>query len=258
MEDFLNMEIPMTTSTGFTPSNIGSEVFVKQPQEVFENALPGIVVKSETEESFKKEQPLEMSELLFDSAKEEGFEESLMHLANGDFDSKEEGLFESEKIEESIGENEFEDNAMQHETLSLSDKIGMQERKIDEILERSHMLSDKLNSLEEANRLRSEAMLEFAALVLLMKESGEDSEEETGMVETLVSLLERIIIAFFVPEDPGADKAQKSDHESKPKKNTGKLIEDLRSVLSRKNMDGTLPQDVATEMRPDSEFSLAA
>lgn len=233
-----------------TPMTTGTAVSVSQPQfereadvspqeeaitskEVFEDPNLGV------------EEPTDEAEMLFKSAKDEGFEEALTHLAEGDFETgvieeePEEGLSDEntegddrKKIVESKSEDEIET-----EKEELLAKIDVLEEKVSHILERNEELQERLIKAEERADMSQEMLLEMFKYLYEMAKKEEDEKKKLSFLEALLAIVARFLITIADPDAKVDD--GKKEETAAPRSKKTPTFEEMIKFLNKRAAEGS-------------------
>lgn len=214
-------EMPMSSNV---PVTVGADArinnsFSAENAEIFKEPI----VEEEHVEEESKETVIETSDQILASAKGEGFEEALIHLAEGDFDPVEDSrVEEGNEIEElsSLGTgNEVDESkkALLPESKNPEDiasetnqeieqdasvgRIRDLETQVISLEEKNKNLLEKIQGLETNNTLAMQTLLEMTMVLHEMAKDEEDDEKKATMLEVLVDMMGSLMKAMFVPED---------------------------------------------------------
>lgn len=230
------------------------------------------------------------ADAILNSAKEEGFEEALIHLANGDFDGEIESLKtddnpDSEEV--SLGEPEAEDvnnpkpekiqdtdtktkpenedaePSEDEERQAVVEKIRFLEEKLDSLEEKNKELSARLMAVENRQALTMQTLLEMAMVLREMVKDEEDEEKKVSLLELLVDMMGNLMIAMFVPDDKEANKkvsqlAQKEQKQVKKGTKKRSLEEIVRTLRDRGEIRSQVQINTGTPEPQATELPMAA
>lgn len=205
---------PMTTGTAVSVMN-------PEPSGEFEISNENIIEGEESAFDANESQPaIEESDILLQSAKDEGFEEALVHLAEGDFEIqvKEEGdleLLEQEQEPEQEVTTEMEElppdeDLSDVEKQELVEKIARMDEQIDDLEEKTKFLSEKLKVSEANLKLSLETLLAMAQLMRELIKKEKSQKKKLSLLEFLLKFMGNFLLSIVDPEgqQKGADSSQ--------------------------------------------------
>ena len=230
-----------------TSMTTGTAVMVSQPQiERGEVSSSNDTVSSEevfSDPNLAVETPQDEAEMLFKSAKEEGFEEALTHLAEGDFevDSAEEpvedtGVSENELAKKDIQEGEVEE-VPEKEREELLEKIETLEGKVSGLIERNEELNERLIKAEERAQLSQEMLIEMFKYLYELAKKEEDEKKKLSLFEVLLSFIAKFMITVVDP-DAKIDEEKKGRMGTGTKQKKGNSMDEMIAFLQERGMVG--------------------
>lgn len=236
MEDF--EMTTMTTGTSVAVAQRSQERAMDVPssdtvvtsQEVFSDPNLGL------------ETPRDEAEMLFKSAKEEGFEEALTHLAEGDFERDvQEELIDENVDEEMPEEFEFSGEDTSQEVLEeqrdvLLEKIDVLDVKVSHLIEQNAILQEKLKKSDERVQMTHEMFIEMFKYLYEMAKKEEDEKKKLGLFEMLIDIIAKFLVTVVEP-DTKPQEEKKSKDETSLSKHTPSF-EEMIKFLQEKNTKG--------------------
>lgn len=164
----------------------------------------------ETPEIEQQKPPIEEADMLLSSAKDEGFEEALTHLAEGDFtrdtsdnktgDEEKQNAEEEEAIEQPIENIDEEENMTDGEKAELVEKIHRMDEQITNLEEKTKMLTEKLKISEANLKLSLETLLAMAQLMKEMIKKEKSKKKKLSLLEFLLQLMGNFLLSIVDPE----------------------------------------------------------
>lgn len=228
---------PMTMGTAVqvnTPApgieSFGEEAMVMQEGEIVDSA-------SDTQE-VEEAPPVEEADMLLSSAKDEGFEEALTHLADGDFEKpeQEEELTEEGSVDAEVEEAEpAEDMEMDElEKQELIEKINMLEEEVTNLEEKTKELTERLKTTEANLKLSLETLLAMAILMHELIKKERDQKKKLSLFEFLINLMGKLLVSIA---DPDAEQKDNKKEEPAPSQAVETPdIDELLKYLKEKGM----------------------
>ncbi len=191
-----NIETPTQMSVGI-PQNVSAQTpgFGDNSESDFASGTSESInntdIPNESEEADVNVSTIDsntnVSDLLLQSAKEEGFEEALTRLANDDLGSENEAV---ETKEEIIGE----------ESDAQEVKIKELETKISGLIQENENLQDKLLKAEDRVDMSQEIIMEMLRTFYEMAKKEEDEKKKISFLEILISLVGLFMQSIIDPE----------------------------------------------------------
>ena len=150
------------------------------------------------------------------SAKEEGFEEALTHLADGDFKKEKESL-EINEIDLELPENDIIDEPVI--TLEMqfnAERLQILEEKVKDLTEQNKEFAYKIKNLETQ---KAQELFSLAELIRIYEEwieSAPSVEEKVGFLEILMDILKEFAKGLMEPDGEVDQKPQPVEEVEKP------------------------------------------
>lgn len=162
--------------------------------------------------------------LLLESAKKEGFFESLVHLAKGDFEDSQNDpevssdliKIEPENDEEEVIEGE---EAADTEKAMLLTRIDELESQVADVLEENEKLRSDVKRAEDRAELSQEALLAMFAYLYELAKKEEDEKKKIGLFEALIDLVSKFMLTVIDPEgefEKKEEQDEKKESEKEP------------------------------------------
>ncbi len=241
-------DMEMTTMT------TGAAVTVSQPQteRVIEAPSDDDTVTSKevfSDPDLGVDTPRDEAEMLFKSAKEEGFEEALTHLAEGDFEkiSGEELALDIVEPENEIERKELQEGEVEEmpekEKEELLEKIEVLEGKVSHLIEQDETLQERLIKSDERSQMSQEMLIEMFKYLYEMAKKEEDEKKKLSIFEILLAFVAKFMITVV---DPDA-KVENGKKEEKTATSTKKpaSFEDMMKFIKEKGAKGFGPTSQA-------------
>ncbi len=245
-----------------TPMTNGAAVAVSQPQ--VERTTDDIsthdtVTSREvfSDPELGLETPRDEAEMLFKSAKEEGFKEALTHLAEGDFEEVAEQVTveepienaatpenENEPIKKDIQEGEVEE-VPEKEREELLEKIETLEGKVSGLIEHNEELNERLVKAEERAQLSQEMLIEMFKYLYELAKKEEDEKKKLSLFEVLLSFIAKFMITVVDP-DAKMENDKKAVPSTGTKQKKGTSMDEMIKFLKEKGMVG-VGSDISQE-----------
>lgn len=256
-------ETPMT-------SNVSVPVSSESVESVHFEAQQGSLDFNHAEQT---QDEIETSDKILDSAKNEGFEEALTRLANGDFDQENDIENEGEKDEPENQSDQEEEKSLEgleidfkngkdakqevefskgeEEPLELDDerdemvaRIKDLDSQIVDLEEKNKELFEKVKHLETNNTLAMQTLLEMTMVLHELLKEEEDDEKKMTAMEALIKMMGELMRAMFVPDnDDGIDRVAKmGEGQKETVKNDKKR--DVRDVIRKLQEKGMIRSDL--------------
>lgn len=182
---------------------------------------------------------------ILNSAKEEGFEKTLVFLANGAFQEGDEADLEGEVkiLENSEAANsgisdteEIKDVEDQKDgSLQQIERIKDLEEKVRTTEEKNRDLVEKLERVEGNNTKALQTMYEMTLIMQEMLKDEKDEKEKVSKLQLLLQIMLTLMNAMFMPEDSrGVQKSiesyenQNITQTEKKKRSVEDIVKDLR------------------------------
>ncbi|MDO8269533.1 MAG: hypothetical protein Q7T54_02580 [Candidatus Levybacteria bacterium] len=213
-------EMPMSSNV---PVAVGVDAGINDSFSAESAEMSKPIVGEEHVEEEPKETVIETSDQILFSAKNEGFEETLIHLAEGDFDpidKKEVGDTVEREVElttsgpekrtaessesaqlEFDPEDKTDEVPKDNEQDVVGSRVKDLETQVINLEEKNKNLLEKIQSLESSNTLAMQTLLEMTMVLHEMAKDEEDEEKKATMLEVLVDMMASLMKAMFVPED---------------------------------------------------------
>jgi hypothetical protein len=277
-----NIETPTNMTTGVAVPVNNNPSFGSEPEEgtIIEQVRQdeNTVVPDEVQEIgeiAKENESVNISDLLLKTAKEEGFEQALVALANNELDEKmpedaqpqaDEDNSEFEKKNDEVVDEKEEKEVepveltVEEEREQLIARVNSLEEQVGELMEETKELSERLKSAEAMAQLSKEMMLQMLALLYEMIKKEEDEKDKVSLLETLIALIGKFMMTLVDPE--GEDKKEEKKVQPEPEKK-GTVTPDMKKVMqllkkgTAKSQASKLPPR-AEKMEASTEVSLAA
>lgn len=190
----------------------------------------------------------QLADDILNSAKEQGFEDALTRLANGDFENQGKGMEDEKKDtnEDDIQKLEPEEVDVEEELLKeaspLEEQIKELQKKALEFEDNNKELKDRVQALEKSNEMEMQAILQLAQVIYELIKREEDEKKKASMLEIVINIIAELMKAMFIPEDPEAKK-QKTDMQPVKSENQSKnpvRFEDVVNTLIQSRENKTL------------------
>ncbi len=207
------------------------------------------------EELINESDHKQTADLLLESAKEEGFLEALVHLANGDFedsqnysDETSSDVLELEFETDDLETIENEEQVIDPQKEELLVRIDQLESQVADVLTKNEKLNLDLQKANERADLSQETLMAmFYALYELAKKE-EDEKKKIGLFETLIELVSQFMLTVI---DPEGEFNKKEENDSNKTEKEPVAIEKIMQFLKNKNSKNT-----TTEMTKDTPIAL--
>jgi hypothetical protein len=190
-----------------------------------------------------RDTPRDEAEMLFKSAKEEGFEEALTHLAEGDFnavsDEKPAEWDETLKngpVTKEVLEGDVEE-VPEKEREELLGKIETLEEKVAGLVGRNEELQERLVKSEERAQLSQEMLFEMFKYLYELAKKEEDDKKKLSLFEVLLSLIAKFMITVVDP-DAKIENEKKGTTVSGTKQKKSSSMDEMIKFLNEKGMVG--------------------
>lgn len=190
---------------------------------------------------------------LLNYAKEEGFEEALTHLAEGDFDEVaaeeqvlSEDIIDVEVIDEmAIEEMRLQESMEAWEKMSVIQRIDIMKQKVTGLEEKNKELFTTLQEVSNKAELSYDSLIGIAAVLYMMLEQEEDEDKELDLLTLLVAALESMnqFIKYILIEE-GIIQPEKETNEPKNENRTAAKAALIGSTLGEL-MHGIGPQQLS-------------
>lgn len=246
-----NVPVAVNNSENYTSNIIETDVEIANLDQAPEDGVRA--VKSELIES--EDGTVSFPDRILESAKEEGFEEALTHLADGDFDETDEDA-EPVMTEEDSEPAEIEDKKIDEDEkiVEYSEQITILEGKVEDLENKNKDLFERLSNVEDRQNLSAQAMLETILLLKALAEEEEDDKKKADILSTVLQFMENLIIMMFVPESEESlknknSKDSKSSHNSPLKDNVINFLDAVKKKELQKKQ---------RQAKPASDYQLAA
>lgn len=236
---------------------------------------------------------VQISEKILLSAKEEGFEEALTHLANGDFETAGDSfgsVLETEANEpnvevEDMGPTDFEQEEKIEESSAnekntsnekaapivdgevegdeknevVVEKIRELESQVTGLEEKNKELFEKVQNLENNNTLALQALLEMTMVLREMLKEEDNSEKKVPLLQSLVNLMTSLMIAMFVPDGEKALQQTAKNVEKQEVVRRGSKRKSMEEAIRILRSRGTIrPEGKATQAPAQNEAQMQA
>lgn len=236
MEDF--EMTPMTTGTAVSISQTPVERTVDVPSS--EDTITSSEVFSDP--NLGVDTPKDEAEMLFKSAKEEGFEEALTHLAKGDFDkttSEEQPdkdvLTDEAEIAEPVTENEITEEITEPEEAEILEKIEILEEKVSHLIEQNEHLQEKLVKSDESAQMSQEMLIAMFKYLYEIAKKEEDEKTKLSLFEALLAFVAKFMITVVDPDAKieNGKKEEKSDSSIKKPESFEEMMKFLKEKRTK-------------------------
>ncbi len=181
----------------------------------------------------------EIADEILKSAKEDGFEDALQKLADGEFekDLKESEVVKAEEnlLEELIVDEEiFIQEPITPENGYMVERIHELEARVANLELKNKELSERLRNSENLNIMTIFSLAEIARILAEMIKEEEKGEEKVSLLEILVEVLQEIFHAIIDPNGEMQDN-EKEEHssneeeENNPRRTLLEIVEKLQA-----------------------------
>ncbi len=229
-----------------TPMTNGAAVAVTQPQveqPVEVGSTNDTVTSREvfSDPALEVDTPRDEAEMLFKSAKEEGFEEALTHLAEGDFEENpvEEAMVEAETSEKDLAKKDSKEGEVEEvpekEREELLEKIETLEGKVSALIERNEELNERLIKAEERAQLSQEMLVEMFKYLYELAKKEEDEKKKLSLFEVLLSFIAKFMITVVDP-DAKIEDDKKTTTATTSKQKKSNSMDEMIKFLKEKGM----------------------
>ena len=166
------------------------------------------------------------------SAKEEGFEGALQHLADGDFED-DEAVSKGEELDEvldvEISESE-EEPLVSSEMQYYVEKVQILEEKVDVLMEKNKELTEKMKKVENVQAQTIFTLVEIARIYEAMIKEETNVESKAGLLEILIQILTDFINELM--DSVSVD--EKNEQDRKKETEGGRSLSEIVSALQVK------------------------
>lgn len=219
------------------------------PTEHEDNVVEGVFEAPEVEEVA----PVEEADMLLTSAKDEGFEEALTHLADGDFEKtkpEEESNEPAKKAENDVAEIDKTDEPELNEIekQELIEKINVLEEQVTNLEEKTKELTERLKISEANLKVSLETLLAMALLMHELIKKERDQKKKASLLEFLIAFMGKLLISIVDPEAEQKDKKKGPD--MAPDENKVSDIDELLKYLKEKGFGGSVDTKAAQPSNP--------
>lgn len=178
--------------------------------------------------SRKDHKETNLADTILNSAKDKGFEETLKHLADGDFEEIEENqIIEILDTDQEIVENtHVETPVVSPEMQFYVEKVQILEEKVKDLWKKNEELSEKIQKMEDKD---TQSLMSLSELIRIYEELVNvetDSKSKAGLLEILIDLLAEFIKTIIDP-----DEEKKEDAESQPEEQKPTFLEFARAYM---------------------------
>lgn len=225
----------------------GSET--KQSNELASNNSVILSDSEGSDDTFHDEHLSDADRILL-SAKEDGFEETLSALANGEFDEVEEGGLDFISTEEQLADGvQIEEENKTAEVSEAPEDDSEQPQnvedatKIELLSQELKVAQEKIEGLEK-NSISREVLMELFLIIAEMSKS-ETEEEKISLLELLVMAMTRILTEMVTETN---SKSQPPVQERKVERNRKPInFEEARKRLEKRGLISPQHQAVVTQ-----------
>lgn len=238
MEETMTMGVPTTVN-----SNSVQRLGVSSQEPVanlgnFETNGDSVIARSETTRQSIEIETVEdtSADRILHSAKDEGFDEALIHLADGDFD--EESLTQEEIPDPEVsGENNTELTPEEMEKQALMSRVQELEEQVEDLKQKNQELFNEVSKIKENAEVSNQALLMLALALYELAKKEENEEKKISLMELIISMMTLFMKEMFVPEDESGKVSNISkiqEHQTQKKNTKTPTFEQLMTILKTK------------------------
>ena len=183
-----SMEMPVQMTTNVSTS-IGNSV-PKSSETIEMEVAPSNILQNRSGENIQEDiEEVTIANKLLNSAKDDGFEEALIKLANGELEVGNENN-EPEVLDSDDSPEEFKPEEMLPEEMKpFHEQIVLLEEKVADLEEKNKELLERAKNSEKTNQVNQEIMLALAMALHELAKREEDEEKKISMLELIVNML---------------------------------------------------------------------